>query len=1465
MKNHSYQRHFTALLLALAIVLSLLPSGVFAAWGILDGSGTADSPYLIEDAADLTAFRDKVNSGERAICAELTADIDLGGAEWTPIGGNDGYATSFYGGIFDGGGHTVSNFKITNAGYNNAGFFSCLKDDVRVSGLKIADAQISSGKNNVGGIAGTMISGTIENCSFSGSVTNTKTSSGYAGGIAGYIGNTNQTQPVVKNCVNTGAVSAPYAGGVSGYAKYAAMISCYNTGTITGTTRSGGIAGQLQNNCTAANCYNLGKISGSATAADICDFLYTSATLRNCFYTEKASGAGSGTIESSCGIIDESLLTNLGSAFVADAFGVNNGYPILSWQAGSALIPKDPHITISGNSLLVMTNSGATPQTTLSVEYIDMDEQPEITWSVSQGDGIVTLETPENTDASNRSIIVKAVGPGIASVTATAADGKTAEIQVSVMPFLTTLGINGTTAAGQTVYARVNTLGGAEYDYENYPNLQIQWKYLTAEDYECGNTGSSSYKDITGANSRTFTIPDELAGCYLSFSVLFEGEYKTPSRPQKILSAAEGVVADDAKNLTLDTSDVKESKTLVLPSQGAKGSTITWKSSDSGIIDPKSGLVTLPASGIEDVTLTASLTYGGVVKTSTFQIKVYSSAAIEEEKANKKLRLEKAAASLGSFYTMYPVYGTDTNVVDVLKAALKEKEYTDVSVTLKNVTEVYGGAGISDDGTITYFYTDPNTAPAIRMGRCDAVFTLALDGAELDVQYPVIIYWDADKVKDAMRREILDHVTLAPDAPLTENLSLPKVIDGKMWTQISWSSSNENVLSISSEKQQTADTLFDPYIGVVRRGAADETVTLTATFAFMLTNDVTGSETPITLNKVFDVTVKALGEQQADEIRRQLEETLNNGFASAGLTDAVTKKTLTANENGIYTAENDVLFPTTRDFGIDGKYYPVQLVSNAESIKTPDAKNAARAEIFRPAPGEPDAAATVTISITDKNTSISASKAFNFIIPALTQEEIEAEIALMERVKAAYFDGIRGKNAAANNIKTDLSPFLEVYEEDGALVWVRDSKRMANHGIIPVAMDGWEELEAWRLFRSSNPAVITHENLLVTLQRNAKAVTISSALSSETLGKYGALYQQDPIAYACYAPLAGLHYQEVSAELAVRGTTTTANALPVPVAETIDVTFRLQSSNRTLIQDITYQDLDETTTVYDIFKRALEENGYTYKSRGSYVYSITAPDGTTLEEMDEGKNSGWMYKVNGSIPDVYMGAYGLSDGDKITVFFTKDYTEESDFPARRPASSSSDKKTSDNAAPMITPTMPFTDISGHWAESAILNAHSLGLMNGVGGNEFSPDAPLTRAMFVTILYRLEKEPEAGRATFIDVASGSWYQKAVGWAYENGIVTGVSESKFAPEDEITREQLAAILYRYAAFKGYDLTTADNINYTDQDSISGYASTAVLWTLEHSIMNGNGDGTFAPQNSTTRAQAAAVLFRINDNLK
>ena len=128
----------------------------------------------------------------------------------------------------------------------------------------------------------------------------------------------------------------------------------------------------------------------------------------------------------------------------------------------------------------------------------------------------------------------------------------------------------------------------------------------------------------------------------------------------------------------------------------------------------------------------------------------------------------------------------------------------------------------------------------------------------------------------------------------------------------------------------------------------------------------------------------------------------------------------------------------------------------------------------------------------------------------LTQDEIDAEKELMKLVKDAYWDGIRNGNSDPEDVTTDLAPFVEVYKENGALVWVRDVREMRNSGIVPVAMDGWQELEAWRLFRSSNPAAVTHENLLVTQQFEGKAVTVTSALSSETLGRYGELYRNDP-------------------------------------------------------------------------------------------------------------------------------------------------------------------------------------------------------------------------------------------------------------------------------------------------------------------------------------------------------------------
>ena len=179
---------------------------------------------------------------------------------------------------------------------------------------------------------------------------------------------------------------------------------------------------------------------------------------------------------------------------------------------------------------------------------------------------------------------------------------------------------------------------------------------------------------------------------------------------------------------------------------------------------------------------------------------------------------------------------------------------------------------------------------------------------------------------------------------------------------------------------------------------------------------------------------------------------------------------------------------------------------------------------------------------------------------------------------------------------------------------------------------------------------------------------------------------------------------------------------------------------------------------------------------------------------------------------------------------------------------------------------PFTDVKENdWFYDSVKYAYENDLMKGISNTEFAPDSEVTRAMFVTVIYRMENEPQTGKCAFTDVESGSYYESAVAWANENGIVSGISEDCFAPNEPITREQMAAIIYRYAAFKGYDMTTSSNTSYTDNDNISDYAKDAVIWAAEKSVMTGNTDGSFAPKANTTRAQVASVFMRMVENLK
>ena len=158
------------------------------------------------------------------------------------------------------------------------------------------------------------------------------------------------------------------------------------------------------------------------------------------------------------------------------------------------------------------------------------------------------------------------------------------------------------------------------------------------------------------------------------------------------------------------------------------------------------------------------------------------------------------------------------------------------------------------------------------------------------------------------------------------------------------------------------------------------------------------------------------------------------------------------------------------------------------------------------------------------------------------------------------------------------------------------------------------------------------------------------------------------------------------------------------------------------------------------------------------------------------------------------------------------------------------------------------------------------LFRGTAETTFSPDVNLTRGMLVTVLYRLEGEPETeGTGSFTDVIAGSWYEKAVIWAENNGIVKGCGNSRFCPNDDISREQTALILFRYAKYKGYDTEISEiPETYTDIDQISSYAKDAVAWANAAGLILGSND-QLMPGVTTSRAQAAAILHRFCDMTK
>lgn len=208
--------------------------------------------------------------------------------------------------------------------------------------------------------------------------------------------------------------------------------------------------------------------------------------------------------------------------------------------------------------------------------------------------------------------------------------------------------------------------------------------------------------------------------------------------------------------------------------------------------------------------------------------------------------------------------------------------------------------------------------------------------------------------------------------------------------------------------------------------------------------------------------------------------------------------------------------------------------------------------------------------------------------------------------------------------------------------------------------------------------------------------------------------------------------------------------------------------------------------------------------------------------------------------------------------------------AQHPVHDDTQKETSSSDVSNSTDTTDinkFEDVYvGDWYFDAVQYVYENDMMAGTSDTTFSPNQTTTRGMIVTILYRLEGEPTVtGTTAFTDVTADQYYANAVAWAVQNGIVAGSDATTFAPNNAITREQMAAILYRYAQFKGYDVSAkADLSTYIDAADVSAYATDAMAWASQTGLITGTSATTLSPAGQATRAQVATILMRFCENI-
>lgn len=617
--------------------------------------------------------------------------------------------------------------------------------------------------------------------------------------------------------------------------------------------------------------------------------------------------------------------------------------------------------------------------------------------------------------------------------------------------------------------------------------------------------------------------------------------------------------------------------------------------------------------------------WDGSSDNETFNLYAIWTEKKSPEQTAAEEKLSAADTAITGNYT--PAYGTDENALTMIRAKLAAAGITDVTVTMKEaVSNSWTYVGIAADGTIQYKW-NPNGTTSASEGNVRPTVVLSGQGTDGKTYTRestgcyFIIGLDEAKAMAALRTvadritvpetvESADDLTSLPKYPLKAGVDAGSVDynesdDLELWTTAAWSSSDTAVISVSDVKRDTTPRELD---------------------------------------------YQALLEAALTEYG------LHDPQDSASIDTA--------------SVTSDIQFPTTRQLNtiayrdynqdFDGKYTPILLCTSDDSVivsADPATANVARMVTYRPLPGQSAKTVTVTVKILSRpsgegkdydSMTVLASKDITLTVQPLTQDELDAASAFMTKVctEDVYWEGIRKANSDRDRVTGDMRSFIEIVPDGDGYKFVRDMDAYNAVGVKADDIPGWYDAQQYRCFRSSNSAVVSHENLLLTQPKYNTRITIDSVLTYTEYAKYYEKFQSDP----AYTQFAKFYKQPISTTVTVIGT----EGIEDPDLQPITVTVNVDGNGFGAFASLTGGSYTCTAgdgrTAADALLDVLARSGYTYSGTPGYITGITDPNGNALSSGDKayGPWSGWMFTVNGEMP--ILGA----DEDGNTLYATLD-------------------------------------------------------------------------------------------------------------------------------------------------------------------------------------------------------------------